>query len=29
MKRYAAVKGHGIRIGGDRKIDKITNEVLK
>ncbi|CAG8718910.1 12563_t:CDS:2, partial [Funneliformis mosseae] len=26
MKRYAAAKGHRIRIGGGRKIDKMTNE---
>ena len=29
MKRYAAVKGHGVRIGGGGKVDKTTNEVLK
>lgn len=29
MKKYAAVKGHGVRIGRDGKVDKTTNEVMK
>jgi len=29
MKKYAAAKGHGIRIGGGGKVDKTTNEVIK
>jgi hypothetical protein len=29
MKRYAASKGHGVRIGGGSKINKETNEVIK
>ena len=29
MKKYAAAKGHGVRIGGGGKVDKITKEVLK
>ena len=29
MKKYAAAKGHGVRIGGGGKVDKTTNEVMK
>src|SRR3954453_12137189 len=29
MKKYAAAKGHGVRIGGGGKVDKVTKEVLK
>jgi len=29
MKRYASTKGHGVRIGGGRKLDKETNQILK
>ncbi|CAB5203403.1 unnamed protein product [Rhizophagus irregularis] len=29
MKKYAATKGHGVRIGGGGKVDKMTNEVMK
>ena len=29
MKRYASVKGHGVRIGGGGKVDKENNQVLK
>ncbi|CAG8741793.1 6795_t:CDS:1, partial [Funneliformis mosseae] len=29
MKRYAAAKGHGIRISGSGKIYKMTNEIIK
>lgn len=29
MKKYAASKGHGIRIGGGGRVDKITHEVIK
>jgi len=29
MKRYAASKGHGIRIGGGSKVNKVTNKVIK
>ncbi|CAB4374743.1 unnamed protein product [Rhizophagus irregularis] len=29
IKKYAATKGHGVRIGGGGKVDKMTNEVMK
>ncbi|CAB4421623.1 unnamed protein product [Rhizophagus irregularis] len=29
MKRYAAAKGHGVRIGGGGKVNKETKEVIK
>jgi len=29
MKKYAAIKDHGVRISGGEKVDKITNKVLK
>ncbi|CAB4431246.1 unnamed protein product [Rhizophagus irregularis] len=29
MKKFATVKGHGVRIGGGGKVDKAANEVLK
>src|SRR4051812_18502451 len=29
MKKYAAAKGHGVRIGGGEKVNKTTNEVMK
>ena len=29
MKKYAATKGHGVRIGGGGKVNKETKEVLK
>ena len=29
MKRYAAIKGHGVRIGGSGKVDQATKEVIK
>ncbi|GBC15562.2 hypothetical protein RIR_jg13878.t1 [Rhizophagus irregularis DAOM 181602=DAOM 197198] len=27
MKKYAITKGHGVRIGGEGKVDKITQEI--
>ncbi|PKB92077.1 hypothetical protein RhiirA5_446144 [Rhizophagus irregularis] len=27
MKKYAATKGHRVRIGGEEKVDKITQEI--
>jgi hypothetical protein len=29
MKKYASIKGHGVRIGGGGKVDKATKQVLK
>jgi MULE transposase domain len=29
MKRYASVKGHGVRIGGGGRVDKETHQILK
>ncbi|CAB5381264.1 unnamed protein product [Rhizophagus irregularis] len=29
MKKYAATKGHGVRIGGGGKVDKTTQEITK
>ena len=29
MKRYTAIKGHGVQIGSSEKVNKTTNEVLK
>ena len=29
MKRYASIKGHGVRIGGGGRVDKENNQVLK
>ena len=29
MKRYAAIEGHGVRIGGGGKTNKETSEILK
>ena len=29
MKKYAATKGHGVRIGGGERVDKTTQETIK
>ncbi|CAB5381812.1 unnamed protein product [Rhizophagus irregularis] len=29
MKKYAATKGHGVRIGGGGRVDKTTQEITK
>ena len=29
MKKYATIKGHGIRIGGGGRVDKVTKEIMK
>ncbi|CAG8757307.1 9180_t:CDS:2, partial [Rhizophagus irregularis] len=29
MKKYAATKGHKVRIGGEERIDKTTQEITK
>ncbi|PKK55281.1 hypothetical protein RhiirC2_802834 [Rhizophagus irregularis] len=29
MKKYAAIKGHRVRIGGEERVDKITQEITK